>query len=681
MTLRRTRGRSARIPTISAAAAGIVLCVVLASSCFLWQGGGQRTKLGHVGTEAGINGEFGEPFGIAVRNGATYVSDGGTDRVWRLDAAGPAVFAAGLNTPSAIAFDNGGNLIVADTGSHTIRSVNNAGVINVIAGIARQPGSTDGNIDAARFNAPIGVVTDKNGRIYVADTYNDRIRVIENGTVSTLAGSTRGFADGSGDSVKFDTPTGLAMWQDRLLVADTGNGRIRVVEPDGRVWTLAGVGPGSIRDGLLSQAGLHQPSAIAVDETGTIYFTDGNAVRSIFAAPFPLVQTLSSLRRGISDDVASRSQFNRPSGLAVLDDGSVLVADSENGLVRRFTAEDLGKQINTDQIARLRGDPTEFRNAAPPRWPYDPPQSVRDIAGTLGEIRGEISEENDQVWFHNGLDIAGGYGETARFMRDEKVLRPQAAENFGTLRELLRMPSLGYVHIRLGRDQTSLPYDDFRFLFEQDPSGKLTNVRVPRGSKFNAGEPIGTLNAMNHVHLIAGRSGHEMNALDALILPGISDNRPPTIETVAFFDENWREIETDGEKSRINLSGKIRVTVRAYDQVDGNADRRRLGLYKLGYQVFQPGSQPAEQTEWTISFDRLPTPEFVPMVYAVGSHSGATGVTVFNFIVTNKVAGDNASEGFIDTDLLDNGIYNLRVYAADYFGNTSTKDITFEVNK
>jgi sugar lactone lactonase YvrE len=572
-------------------------------------------------------------------------------------------------------------LIVADTGSHTIRVINNAGEVSVIAGIAGQPGSTDGNIGEASFNAPIGVVTDKNGRIYIADTYNDRIRVIENGIVSTLAGSTRGFADGSGESVKFDTPTGLAMWQGRLLVADTGNGRIRALEPDGRVWTLTGFGPGNIKDGLLSQSGLSQPSAIAVGEAGVIYFTDGNAVRYIDGSVFPKVQTISSVRRGILDDVASRSKFNRPSGLAVLADGSLLAADSENGLVRRFSAEDSGKQIKPDQIARLRGVPAEFRITAPPRWPYDPPQSVRDIAGTLGEIRGEISEENDHVWFHNGLDIAGAYGETARFMRDEKVLRPQAAENFGTLRELLRMPSFGYVHIRLGRDRTSLPYDDSRFLFEQDPSGKLTNVRIPRGSKFTAGERIGSLNAMNHVHLVAGRSGQEMNALDALILPGLSDSRPPTIEKVTFFDENWREIETSGEKSRINLTGKIRVTVRAYDQMDGNPDRRRLGLHKLGYQVFRSESQPADQPVWTISFDRLPPPESVPLVYAIGSRSGATGVTIFNYIVTNKVAGDNASEGFIDTDLLDNGIYTLRVYAADYFGNTSTKDIPFEVNK
>ena len=88
---------------------------------------------------------------------------------------------------------------------------------------------------------------------------------------------------------------------------------------------------------------------------------------------------------------------------------------------------------------------------------------------------------------------------------------------------------------------------------------------------------------MNHVHLIAGRSGSEMNAMDALILPGLTDSRPPIIEKVSLFDQNWNEIETGPPHSRIKLTGKIRVVARAYDQADGNSDRRRLGLYRLGY--------------------------------------------------------------------------------------------------
>ncbi len=659
----------------------IFLFIVITSSCVGWLGGERGIRFTHVSTEAGANGELGEPFGIAVSEGTIYVSDGENDCIWLLAKDGPAVFASGLDTPSGLAVDSRGSIIVADTGSHTIRSIDRTGAVTIIAGTVGHAGTSDGLVDTASFNGPIGVAVSDAGRIYVADTYSDRIRVIENGSVSTLAGSTRGFADGIGTSAQFDTPTGLAVWQDKLLVADTGNGRIRVVETDGRVWTLAGAGPGNVSDGLLASADLNQPTAITLIDDGTIFFADGNAIRRIDAMPFPVIRTITSERRGVLDGAAHKAQFNRPSGLTITADGSLLTTDSENGLVRRFTGNETEKQIDREQIIGLRGNPAEFRNAAPPRWPYDPPDAPRDIAGTLGEIRGEIREGNDSVWFHNGLDIAGAYGETARFIRDEKVLRPQAAEYFGTLRELLRMPSLGYIHIRLGRDQASRSYDDRRFLFERDTEGKLKGVRIPRGARFVAGEPMGTLNAMNHVHLIAGRSGYEMNALDALIWPGLKDSRPPTIEKVSLFDENWREIETEASKSRITLTGRVRVTARAYDQKDGNSERRRLGLYRLGYQVIPDGTAPPENITWTVIFDRLPTPDAVGLVYAPGSRSGATGITVFNYIVSNTVDGQRAAEGFIDTTTLNTGIYTLRVFAADYFGNTSTRDITFEVNK
>jgi sugar lactone lactonase YvrE len=678
MTLRRFTGLTTLKKTTLAILASIILCIVVAMSCSPWATDGPR-ELRHVSTVAGAEGELGEPFGVVEHEGTIYISDGEKDCIWRLDPSGLTLVASGLDTPSAIAVDQNGNLLVADSGSHTIRSVDGSGKIAVIAGSPGLSGANDGPAEAASFNAPIGVAA-ANGRIYVADTYNDRIRVIVNGSVSTLAGSGRGFSDGVGKEVKFDTPSGVAVWQDKLLVADTGNGRIRVVETDGRVWTLAGSG-NDLSDGLIGTAGLYQPTSIAVDSGGSIYFTDGNTVRRIDPLPLAYVRTMTSERRGVQDGPAPRARFNRPSGIAAAAGGSLLVADSENGLVRRFTATEAGTGINREQIVSLRGDPAAFRSAAPPRWPYDPPEMPRDVAGTLGEIRGEIADEGGQVWFHNGLDITGAYGETARFIRNEKVLRPLAAENFGTLRELLRMPTLGYIHIRVGRDQASKPYEDQRFQFHRDPMGKLTDVRIPRGTRFTAGEPMGTLNAMNHVHLIAGRSGYEMNALDALVLPGLADTRPPTIEKVTLAEENWREIETDGKKSRITLTGRVRVIMRAYDQADGNSDRRRLGLYRLGYQIFPNGSKPDDKINWTISFDRLPGPDAVRLVYADGSRSGATGITTFNYIVTNTADGEHASEGFIDTGTLEIGIYTLRVYAADYFGNTSSRDITFEVLK
>jgi hypothetical protein len=218
-------------------------------------------------------------------------------------------------------------------------------------------------------------------------------------------------------------------------------------------------------------------------------------------------------------------------------------------------------------------------------------------------------------------------------------------------------------------------------LFSRDAAGKLSGVRIPRGTKFKAGEPLGTLNAMNHVHLIAGRSGAEMNALDALELPGATDQIVPVIENVTLFDENWRSLETPNAKSRITLSGKTRIVAKAYDRMDGNAERRRLGVFQVGYQILKDDKTPVIDQHRSIRFDRLPEPEAVRLVYAPGSKSGATGETIFNYIATNQVHGNVATEDFFDAAQLENGNYTIRVFAADYFGNTASKDLEITVTK
>jgi len=625
-------------------------------------------------TIAGANGEFGETFGVAIKDGDIYVSDGQNGKIWRIRDGATTVFASGLDTPSGIAFAPDGSLIVTDSGSSTIKSIDASGQVKTIAGVDGKHGFTDGEVSSAVFDAPIGVAVAPAGRIFVADTYNDRIRVIENGRVSTLAGGNRGFADGVGTQAEFDTPCGIAVWQDKLLVADTANRRIRVIEPNGIVWTLAGTGESDLKDGIASQAKFVEPTGITVDPNGTILVTDGNSIREI-SGLFPIVRTISASSRGLSDGALQRARFNSPSGIAVAGDGSVIVADSENRLVRRLSP-DKETEITADQKAGLRGTAEQFRNAAPARWPYDPPQARRDIAGTLGEIRGDTTVDPNNLHFHNGVDIAGNYGETARFVRDEKVLKPIATELFGDLRENIRMPTMGYIHIRLGRDKDQRPFGDPRFQFTTDATGKLIDVRVPRGSAFKAGEPIGTLNPFNHVHLIAGRSGSEMNALDALILPGISDKRPPVIDKVTMF-AGGNEIKPSSGK--LQLAGKVQVVMQAYDQVDGNAARRKLGLYQAGYQLLHADKSPVTDIRWNIRFDRMPRSGAVPFVYAIGSKSGATGETIFDYIVTNHVEGDDYSEGFLDANDLASGKYIIRVWAGDYFGNNSYVDTPVEI--
>lgn len=633
----------------------------------------------NVRTIAGTKGEFGEPFGVAVKDGEIFVSDGETGKIWRIEVNSPPVeFAHGLDTPSAIAFDKNGDLIVADSGSHAIKRIDASGLISIIAGAEGKFGDIDGPALSAKFNAPVGVAVRNDGAILVADTYNDKIKLISNGVVTTLAGSSRGFADGPALYAKFDTPCSVAVWQDgRIVVADSLNSRIRVVELDGTTWTLAGSGDSDMLDGTLSAAAFYRPSAVAISSDGEVFIADRDTIRAIRNRAFPFVETITKPHRGFIDGPPGISTFNRISGIAFKSNHDLILADSDNAALRVLTSEPLSKNQLSRMVQTKRTDPAEFRERQPARWPYDPPDAKRDIAGTLGEIRGEIVDANSQVWFHNGLDIAGGYGERAYFIRDEKLLNPIAVENFGTLRELIRLPTLGYIHLSLGRDASNKPFGDERYLFNID----MTGVRVRRGTKFSAGEMIGTLNAMNHVHLIAGPSGDEMNALAALILPGVSDKTPPVIEDVSLFDENWRQIETERPSKTYKLAGKTRVVVRAFDKMDGNPERRRLGVFRLGYQILRKDLLPVTEINWNISFDRNPDPDAVKFAYAQGSRSGATGETIFKYIVTNKVSGNSFSENFLDAGALGNGEFVLRTFAADFFGNTVSKDIFIEVTQ
>jgi sugar lactone lactonase YvrE len=635
----------------------------------------------------------GEPFGIAARADDIFFSDGDTGKIWKItNYKDFSVVTDKLDTPSAIAFDKNGDLIVADSGTHTIKRVKIlSGEIETVAGVENQKGFADGDTGNALFNAPIGVAV-SGDKIFVADTYNDTIRVVENGQVSTLAGGEQGLADdANGLSAKFDTPCGIEVLKDgSLIVADTGNKRLRRVEANGKTTTFAGRDETEEEkkstdekpnfDGSLLDARFVEPLAVTIDKAGVIYVADGNSIRAVGRKTPGVIETLSDRKRGFADGNLANARFNRPSGLFADEKGNLFVADAENQTIRVFTGTDLGREITEPEVESLRVKPEEFRKLQPPRWSYEPPNALRDIAGTLGEIRG-YAGDGTRAWFHNGLDIAGMFGETAHFVRSEKVLRPLAAENFETTRELIRMPTLGYIHINLGRTHDNQVFKDSRFQFSYDEGKRLRGIRVPRGVKFEAGDRLGTLNSQSHVHLVAGRSGAEMNALDALTLPNVNDTIAPTIQDVSLFDENWQPIaETKKAGERMKLAGKTRIVARAFDQMSDQR-YRKLGVYQIGYQVLTEDKTPLGEVNWTISFARLPDEDVVSLVYAQGSQSGYSPRTVFNYIASNEVHDRIARENFFDANGLNAGKYVLRVCAADYFGNKTFEDVNFEVVK
>ena len=324
--------------------------------------------------------KIGEPFGITVRDDEIFFSDGETGRIWKItNYKDFSVVTDKLNTPSAIAFDQNGDLIVADSGTHTIKRVKIlSGAIETVAGIEGQKGFADGDAQNALFNAPIGIAV-LNDKIFVADTYNDKIRVIESGQVSTLAGSEQGLADSNdGLTAKFDTPCGITVLKDgSLIVADTGNKRLRRIAPDGKTTTFAGrdetqeekklTDEKPILDGQLFQARFIEPLAVSVDKAGVIYVADANSIRAVGRKSSNVIETISETKRGFTDGNMQAARFNRPSGLFADENGNLFVADAENQAVRVFTGTDLGREITEREVGDLRITPEEFRKLQPPR--------------------------------------------------------------------------------------------------------------------------------------------------------------------------------------------------------------------------------------------------------------------------------------------------------------------------
>ena len=139
--------------------------------------------------------------------------------------------AARFNYPEGLAVDNNGIVYVADTQNQRIRKIDTAGNVTTIAGNGTA-GFADGNGTAAQFKSPGALTVSSSGVIYVADTQNQRIRKIDTaGNVTTIAGSgTAGFADDSGTSAMFNGPNSIVIASDgKLYVCDTANHRIRVL--------------------------------------------------------------------------------------------------------------------------------------------------------------------------------------------------------------------------------------------------------------------------------------------------------------------------------------------------------------------------------------------------------------------------------------------------------------------
>jgi sugar lactone lactonase YvrE len=655
--------------------------------------GTPRTNDAQTPTQA----QFSDPFGIAITpDGTIYVADAGeSNRIRKIAPDGKVTtytggvegfadgsgFTASFNTPSGLALDRHSNLFVADTGNNRIRKISPEGQVSTIAGDGTA-GYADGPAALAKFNGPIGVAVDMQGNVYVADSYNDRIRMISSdGQVSTVAGAgTPGYADGDRSAALFDTPCGVAVMTDgTIVVADTGNDRLRKISPQGNVTTITVTG--NLQD-------LSSPVGLAVSHDNFLYVTEQDRSRVVQIAPDGTANVVAGNIPGFGDGV-DEARFNQPMGIAIGPPTNkpteLYVADSGNYLVRKLD------QIVVASAATFSVQRPELTNDILKEqslmWPLDPQQSPHEVVATVGEVRGSFDSTDSRHHLHSGLDVFGGYGQTVRAVLNEKVTSPLANWGFASLNEGLRVGVVSYIHIHVGRDKDAKMFDDARFMPVNDSAGKLARVRIKRGTRFRPGDAVGTVNKMYHVHLNIGPPGGEINPL-TLSPVGFKDDIPPTIEKdgIQLFDANGTRL-TEKQGDRLLVSGQVRIVVDAFDRANMNGSRRRLGLYMLGYDVLKADGTPVPGSTGpriNLIFDRLPSEREATKV-AYAAESGITvygsATTRFLYEVTNYVRDGRVIQSAWDTSRLPKGDYVLRIIARDFSGNEAQdgRDVSISV--
>jgi sugar lactone lactonase YvrE len=287
---------------------------------------------------------------------------------------GNAPLLARLNNPQAVALDSAGKLFLSDSANNLVRVLATNGSISTAAGTGDAAYFGDGGAATnASLNAPSGLALDAFGDLFIADTGNERIRMVGvNGMIETFAGNgTAGFfGDGItlGPFASLNNPSGVAVDSDgNVFIADTENHRIRKITPGGIISTVAGNGnAGPLGDGgQATNACLIWPCALTLDTDGSLLIVDDNVIRRV--GTDGIINTVAGDGEyGYSGDGgrATNAEFASPSGIAVDNLGNIFIADADNQCLRMINANRIVSTIAGNGNLGFSGDGGPATNAS-----------------------------------------------------------------------------------------------------------------------------------------------------------------------------------------------------------------------------------------------------------------------------------------------------------------------------